>query len=104
MSGSQPAWLYLVKRVSHWNTLSTTKTPQTGQATSSLQRPLDPSTSELLFLQFLYIYSPDGASPHTMQLQPIGKFYVLTQNKTLHNETKLFCFTSMLTCVFSSHL
>ena len=55
MSGSQPAWLYLVKWVSHWNTLPTTKTPQTGQATSSLQRPLDLSTSGRLFLLFLYI-------------------------------------------------
>ena len=47
---------------------------------------------------------PDGASPHTMQPQPVGKFYVLTQNKTLHNATKLVCFTSMLICVLCSHL
>ena len=51
----------LVKSVSHWNTLYTTKTSQTGQATSSLQRPLDPSTSGWLLHLFLYI--PDGTSP-----------------------------------------
>ena len=51
----------LVKSVSHWNTLYTTKTSQTDQATSSLQRPLDPSTSGWLLLLFLYI--PDGTSP-----------------------------------------
>ena len=51
----------LVKWVPDWNTLHTTKTSQTGQATSSLQRPLDPSTSGWLLLLFLYI--PDGASP-----------------------------------------
>ena len=51
----------LVKWVSHWNTLHTTQTPQTGQATSSLQRPLDLSTSGWLLLLFLYM--PDGALP-----------------------------------------
>ena len=51
----------LVKWVPHWNTLTTTKTSQTGQATSSLQCPLDLSTSGWLLLIFLYI--PDGASP-----------------------------------------
>ena len=51
----------LVKWVPHWNTLHTTKTSQTGQATSSLQRPLDQSTSGWLLLLFLYI--PDVASP-----------------------------------------
>ena len=51
----------LVKWVPHWNTLHTTKTSRTGQATSGLQRPLDPSTSGWLLLLFLYI--PDGASP-----------------------------------------
>ena len=51
----------LVKCVPQWNILHTTKTSQTGQATSSLQRSLDPSTSGWLLLLFLYI--PDGASP-----------------------------------------
>ena len=51
----------LVQWVFHWNTLHTTQTPQTGQAISSLQRPLDLSTSGWLLLLFLYI--PDGALP-----------------------------------------
>ena len=87
--------------LTNWNTLHTTKTLQTGQATSSLQRPPDLSTSGRLFLLFLYI-SLIGPH-HTMQPQPIGKF-VLIQNKTLHNETKLVYFTSMLIHVLSSHL
>ena len=41
--------------MSHWNTVHTTKTLQTGQATFSLQRPLDPSTSGWFFLLFLCI-------------------------------------------------
>ena len=50
------------------------------------------------------MHIPDGASPlHTMQLQPIGKL-VLAQNKTLHNETKLVCFTGFHTLVVCRHL
>ena len=55
-------------------------------------------------LSSVLIHIPDGTSPlHTMQLQPTGKF-VLAQKKTLHNETKLFCFTGFHTLVVCRHL
>ena len=101
MSGSQAAWLYLIKWVSHWNTPPTTKTPQTGQATSSLQRPLHLSTSGRLFC--FCTYPRWGLTSHYATAASRQILFILTQNKTLHNETKLVCFTSILICILSNH-
>ena len=60
---------------------------------------LHPSTSR--WSHFMHI--PDRAAIRTMQLHPVGQF-VPTQNNTLHNETKLDCFTRVHTLVVCSHL
>ena len=81
----------LVKWVPHWNTLHTTKTPQTGQATSSLQRPLDLSTSGQRFLLFRYI---SLMGPHRLTPCNCSQQANLFWRKIKHSTTKQSSFAS----------
>ena len=49
-----------VYSLTYWNTLHTTQTPQTGYAASSLQCPLDPSTSGGTCFYFKRGHVPNG--------------------------------------------